>query len=672
MEIHTKRSARIRTCALRGAQVVLVLMGLVFGGRAEVSALAEVKVSSFGYDAADATRFLQAALDSGARKVVVDRQAGPWISNPLYARSNTEIVFEDGAEILAKRGAFMLVRGNSLLSLECVTNVTVRGLGRGGTLRMWKKDYQAAPYAHSEWRHALNIMSAQNILVENMSMVSSGGDGIYLGVKVPRCPNVDVVIRGCVCDDNHRQGISVISAVNLLIEKTVMKNTCGTPPEAGIDFEPNSWTEKMVNCVMRDCVTSGNRGAGYDLYFGQLDGRTDPITITFENCQSLGDRRTALPLSFKAEKASAFGFPKGGFLKVKGCLFKDNASGALQFRNKPLGVCDATIEDCVFDNCPTGRPAAAVSFVDNGRTLPPTDGVAFRNVTIRRAPGGDWFKATKRPWLEKGITGVTGEVTLEEGGVPRTVKLDEAWGRAQSPSCGQKLVLSSVPFDAAAAKRATVVDNAPGVRVKLSPARLRYGCSAVIYAAKPGPVTFSARVFRVGKRPMEEAPFTVSRLGSRKALAKLGAPGEKPVDFTFVAPAAGFYSLKCALKAHALVFADCDAPIGFLPPEKGFDIFASVCDFYFAHAPGVDATFFCGGGIGEYVSAKLFDPAGQTVGAWDSIGDWGFSRVAPEAAAGLWRVSVSRPARGLVWEDSFLELTGQSSVFFLSPEKYWR
>ena len=71
-------------------------MKIVIMAAAAVAATAawakEVKVSSFGYDPEDSTRFLQAALDSGADRVIVDRQKDPWISKPLFGRSNTEIV----------------------------------------------------------------------------------------------------------------------------------------------------------------------------------------------------------------------------------------------------------------------------------------------------------------------------------------------------------------------------------------------------------------------------------------------------------------------------------------------------------------------------------------------------------------------------------------------------
>ena len=65
-----------------------------------------VKVSDFGWNAEDATEIVQKALDSGAKRVVFDNKGAPWIVRPVKARSNTDIVFEDGVELLAKKGQY--------------------------------------------------------------------------------------------------------------------------------------------------------------------------------------------------------------------------------------------------------------------------------------------------------------------------------------------------------------------------------------------------------------------------------------------------------------------------------------------------------------------------------------------------------------------------------------
>ena len=113
-----------------------------------------VKVSDFGFDAEDSTRFLQAALDSGAKKVIVDKRASPWVTRPLFCRSEQEVFFEEGVEVLAKRGEFK-DKADCLFRLEGLHDVKLVGGGKGATLRMWREDYLKPPYVKAEWRHCV-------------------------------------------------------------------------------------------------------------------------------------------------------------------------------------------------------------------------------------------------------------------------------------------------------------------------------------------------------------------------------------------------------------------------------------------------------------------------------------------------------------------------------------
>ena len=629
----------------------------------------EVKVSDFGYDATDATEIIQKALDSGASRVIVDAAKGPWTVRPLFVRSNTEVVFEEGAQLLAKPGEFM-PRKSALVSVVCATNVTLRGLGKGATLRMRITDYQNPPYKKGEWRHALNIKSSKNVLVENLLLADSGGDGVYLGVEKSRCPCENITIRKCVCDNNNRQGISVISAKHLLIEDTVMKNTRGTNPKAGIDFEPNNASEVLIDCVMRNCLTTGNDGAGYDMYLGQLTSATEPVSITFENCRSVGDRRSPLVASFNPLRHGR-GVPMGGFLKVKGCTFQDSPSPAVSITDKPAGAMDVSFEDCVFANCSTSNPSGPdVHLGLRGRSSPLTDGISFHNVTIKRSAKGEWFSSFKQPWRAETAKAITGEVTVSVDGTTEKIVLDDAWRRNHLANEGAvQCVLDDVPFDPA---RVQVVDTAPGARVKLTPLLVRDECDVLVYAAQPGPITFAAKFVKVNrKREVGKNVRLLVQDMSGKKIKYLPLPGPKTSDCTFKAPRAGFYRISCAFKTHGIVFSECDAPFALRSSGKGLDIFRSQGPAYFAHAAGSDITLFCGGGGGERVTVKLSDPDGKEVRTWENIGKWGFHRIAPDTPTGLWSVTLSRPAKGFAWEDSFLDLTGTPAVFFLSKEKYW-
>lgn len=242
---------------------------------------AEADASWWGFVEEDSTEALQAALDSGAPKVIIPYMGKPWITRPLTIPSNREIVLQPGVVVLAKRGEFRGT-GDSLFRAHDASNITVRGYG--ATLRMHKRDYQQEPYAKAEWRMGLCFSGCTNVRIEGLRIESSGGDGIYIGAtgQQPYCK--DVVIRDVVCWDNHRQGISVIGADNLLIENSVFANTWGTAPGAGIDLEPDNKEERLVNIVVRDCVFEDNEGHEILVYPKNLDAASPPISIRFEDC----------------------------------------------------------------------------------------------------------------------------------------------------------------------------------------------------------------------------------------------------------------------------------------------------------------------------------------------------------------------------------------------------
>ena len=58
----------------------------------------------WGFDPEDATEALQAAIDSGAKKVVVPNMHTDWIIQPIRLAGNQELIFERGTVVSAKRG----------------------------------------------------------------------------------------------------------------------------------------------------------------------------------------------------------------------------------------------------------------------------------------------------------------------------------------------------------------------------------------------------------------------------------------------------------------------------------------------------------------------------------------------------------------------------------------
>ena len=115
---------------------------------------------------------------------------------------------------------------------------------------MYIDDYlDKSRYERSEWRHGLRLFSVCGARVENMVIRETGGDGIIVskayGTQGAE-PSRDVVVCKCVLDGNLRQGVSIITADGFLMTDSVMSNTRGLNPMAGIDVEQFRATFRMA------------------------------------------------------------------------------------------------------------------------------------------------------------------------------------------------------------------------------------------------------------------------------------------------------------------------------------------------------------------------------------------------------------------------------------------
>lgn len=298
----------------------------------------------WGFNPDDATSAIQSAIDSGAKEVIVPNMGVPWVVRPIQLRSNQKIVFLPGVIILAKKGEFK-GGGDSLFSADNVENLVIWGYG--ATLRMHKKDYQnKKEYEPAEWRMTLSLTGCKNVVVEGIRCESSGGDGIYIGATQERNYCEDIIIRDVVCDDNHRQGISVISAKNLTIENCSLLNTSGTAPQAGIDFEPNSEDEQLTNIIMKNCYIGGNKGAGVLVYLKNFKQTSTPVSIKIEQCIMKDDYDHGIAVG-----AVSTDGPQGK-LHFKDCYIEGSQRGGIVVFDKSSKGLDVIFDSCVCVNTP--------------------------------------------------------------------------------------------------------------------------------------------------------------------------------------------------------------------------------------------------------------------------------------------------------------------------------
>ena len=242
-----------------------------------------VYADSYGYNTTDATTALQTAINSGADTVIVRNMGSPWYVTPIFLASNQHIIFNDGVLVQAKSGSFT---GNHdcLFSASGKTNITLEGYG--ATFRMNKADY--IPYG-GEWRHGLNVLSSSNINVYGLTIENTGGDGIYLGKTGTTLWNSSVHVKDVVSDNNYRQGMSIISVDGLLVENSQFINTSGTAPQAGMDFEPNSSSQRLKDIDLRNVQISGNNGWGILVWAYYMNNTSTPISMTVTNSTIVAD-----------------------------------------------------------------------------------------------------------------------------------------------------------------------------------------------------------------------------------------------------------------------------------------------------------------------------------------------------------------------------------------------
>lgn len=268
--------------ALAGSSATGVALSALGSSSVGATPPIRVRASEFGFDPVDSTAAIRAALDSTADIVIVDNVGSDWITGPLHIRrDDVSVIVEPGVTVRAKVGAFP-GKYDSLWLVDGHSNVRI--LGYGATFAMNKAEYTG------EWRCALRVHSSQNITVEGLVLRDAPGDGLYIGKTLSGrpLPNycTNITVRNVVCDNNKRNGMSVISVDGLLVEGCAFNNTSGTAPEAGVDFEPNSPDQRLSNIVVRDSVATGNAKIGWNFNFGSATAAGTPTSLHYERISS--------------------------------------------------------------------------------------------------------------------------------------------------------------------------------------------------------------------------------------------------------------------------------------------------------------------------------------------------------------------------------------------------
>ena len=580
----------------RMAFAVVALCSLVAAGADKV-----VNASSFGWDAEDSTAALQAAFDSGARKVVIDRQAGDWVTRPLFiTNSNIEVVLADGVTLKAKRGGFYEKHACLIRIDGWAKNVILRGEGRA-MLKMNKADYHdpKQKYPFSEWRHAVSILAAQSVTVKDLTILSSGGDGIYVnGAK-------GVMLENLVLRDHHRQGMSPISVTDMTVRRCRFNDTFGTAPQCGVDMEPNRANNRFINVVYEDCEFNGNSASGIMFHLAHLNAGTKPLSVTFRRCRSYGNGGSGVSINAgDPVKMEKLGQVKG-FVRFEECTFSGNGGAALKLVNHSTDGMDIGFSDCVFDA--RGSKLEGALLFSNNRYLGDFGGIAMERCTVKIDEGRKvcMFEAQRGIGIGGRFAGV---LCVECGGKREMFDLAEfAKKHAPRPELVVRFKAREVEF-----KKLKAMSANPPEKGAFTPSvRGRFVYVVAVPGAGEYKVRFSSE--KVNKKRAETLAGVVQLLD--KVGTDLGMFNVPVGDFeyTLKANGANVYRFEVTPRNTAIFRMACDGAAGALLADSPVPLFIGKdVSFYFC-VPADAKTVSARISPSEPVQAALIDPSGKTV-----------------------------------------------------------
>lgn len=214
----------------------------------------------------------------------------------------------------------------AVIKIDNVDNVRIIG----GTIQGERDAHEGE---EGEWGFGISVINgSSNIIISNMIIKDTWGDGIYLN----DCENVRS--ENVTIDNVRRNGISVVSVENYKSLNDVVYNTNGTNPQFGVDIEPNYNTERIKGVVFDNIHFVDNTNGGFKIDLKKLDNTSEPADITVNDMFCENSTGIKIVKSETVDGVIVFNAPKmvkspRAAIDLTGCKYK---SSFPVFINKPF------------------------------------------------------------------------------------------------------------------------------------------------------------------------------------------------------------------------------------------------------------------------------------------------------------------------------------------------
>ena len=211
--------------------------------------------------------------------------AGSYNISPVSFPKNAYLIVDANVIVSANAGY-----GSNAEMLNVDTGpVTIIGAGSSTSVFQMPLAQAASIADGSQFRHCLEIGNggaASNVTISGIACNESGGDGLYIRNAT------NVTVENCLFNGNYRNGGSITGEVNgITLIGNHFTNNNGTLPKSGIDFEPNSPSDFLLNISLQNNYTDTNAGDGLEFSLEELTSASQPVSITVTGHHSDGNGR---------------------------------------------------------------------------------------------------------------------------------------------------------------------------------------------------------------------------------------------------------------------------------------------------------------------------------------------------------------------------------------------
>ena len=135
----------------------------------------------------------------------------------------------------------------------------------------------------SEYNHGLYLAEPNNVHIDKCTFRNLYGDGVYMGSDGDDIPS-GTFITNCTMSHCGRNGISIISNSDFVIDNCLIEFTEGFSPMRAIDIEPNK-DGSVVRGVISNIVSRENHYGSLDMYINV----SATINVVIDNIVSYKD-----------------------------------------------------------------------------------------------------------------------------------------------------------------------------------------------------------------------------------------------------------------------------------------------------------------------------------------------------------------------------------------------